>query len=107
LLSVGICPPFWIQNIFDIRSLALPESFIVRFEEGSPVKKLAILSVGLVAVVLILLPACSKGKYAVSKPAPDNSILLWPVPSASAEALMADGGPMPPFPPNPPSQVLA
>ena len=52
-------------------------------------KKFAILFAVLLLAVFILLPASTNGKYNVSKP------------------LVADGGPIPPFPPNPPSVLSA
>ena len=88
---------------------------MVQLQEGSSVKKLAILSVLFLAAIAILLPTSSGGKYDVSKPVlTEQSPLLadgGPMPPfppnppslmGTIETLVADGGPMPPFPPNPP-----
>jgi hypothetical protein len=58
------------------------EALMVLNQEGSSMKKFAILSAVLFLAVFILLPASDNGKYNVSKP------------------LVADGYPLPPFPPS-------
>src|SRR5258707_6646609 len=78
-----------------------PQGLMVSSQEGSSMKKLAILSLVLLLAVFILLPAASHGKYNVSKPAvADGSPLPWPIPPGGGSTLIADGYPLPPFPPN-------
>ena len=79
---------------------------MVLIQEGSSVKKLAILSVALLLAVFILLPTSSSGKYNSSKPVAGEGSpladgwLLPPLPSgAYGNTLVADGQPIPPFPP--------
>lgn len=75
----------------------------VLIQEGSPMKKLAILSAFLFLAAFILLPGIGTGKYNVSKPGIADG---WPLPpptppSTTTNTLMADGWPLPP--PIPPS----
>jgi hypothetical protein len=74
---------------------------MVLHQEGSSMKKLAILSAVLFLAALILLPAIGDGKYNVSKPVvADGTPLPWPIPP-SGGTLVADGTPLPrPIPPS-------
>lgn len=67
-------------------------------------KKFVILPAVLLLAVFILLPGSGNGKYNVSKPIIAASSLSPFLPSL---ALVADGGPMPPFPPNPSVTLMA
>ena len=77
------------------------ETLKVFNQEGSSMKKIAVLSAVFLLAVLILLPAATDGKYNVSKPVvADGTPLPWPIPP-SGGTLVADGTPLPwPIPPS-------
>ena len=77
---------------------------MVLIEEGSSMKKLAVLSLVCLLATFILLPLTTNGKYNLSKPtAADGYPLPPPIPpsSVTTDTLVADGYPLPP--PIPPS----
>lgn len=69
-------------------------------------KKFAILSAVLLLAAIILLPGSSSGKYNVSKPTVADGTPIPPFPPKPSVILVADGTPIPPFPPNPPSELF-
>lgn len=83
------------------------EALIVLSQEGSSMKKLVILSAVFFLAAFILLPGASNGKYNVSKPVVADGGPIPPFPPNPPVALMADGGPIPPLPPNPPVTLMA
>lgn len=84
------------------------EALMVLVQEGSSMKKLAILFAVLFLAAFILLPEIGTGKYYVSKPAIADG---WPLPppippSTTTNTLMADGWPLPPpIPPRASAEV--
>jgi len=78
-------------------------------QEGSSMKKLAILSIVLLLAALILLPRSRNGKYDLSKPVvADGWPLPPPIPPGSGATLIADGWPLPPpIPPGSGATLIA
>ena len=73
---------------------------MVLAQEGSSMKKFAVLFAVLFLAAFILLPGPGDGKYNVSKPVIADGRPLPPLPPHSTtNTLMADGWPLPPLPP--------
>lgn len=70
-------------------------------------KKFAILFVVLFLAAFILLPGTGNGKYNVSKPLVADGTPIPPFPPNPPVTLVADGTPIPPFPPNPSVTLVA
>ena len=65
-------------------------------------KKLVVLFTVLFLAAFIVLPGTTDGKYNLSKPTVADGSPLPPFPpNPSGATLLADGSPLPPFPPNP------
>lgn len=83
------------------------EALMVLHQEGSSMKKFAILSAVLFVAVFILLPGSGHGKYNVSKPLVVDGGPIPPLPPNPPATLVADGGPIPPLLPNPHVTLVA
>jgi len=84
---------------------------MVLAQEGSSMKKFVILVAVFFLAAFMLLPGSGNGKYNVSKPVVADGWPLPPsvLPGVSNNIWLADGGPIPPFPPppKPPVQLSA